>query len=151
MIVVLPLHILATIILFGSLFLLCVGLQPSAGPTEAAIALSFWHRILTRFFVWGSLCMVLILITGIAIVFLEFGGPAGIPTIHRANMMIGIPAIALFGYLYLVPWKHFRRAVAHNDWTGAEKSIRRIRITMAVILVLGLIASAVSVVGRYYV
>lgn len=151
MTVVLPLHILATIILFGSLFLLCVVLQPSAPSMEKAIALSFWHRILSRFFVWGSLSMMLILITGIAIVFLKFGGPAGIPRIHRANMMIGIPAIALFWYLYLVPWREFRRAVASSDWTDAEKSIRRVRITMAIILTLGLIASAVSVVGRYYV
>jgi uncharacterized membrane protein len=66
-------------------------------------------------------------------------------------MMIGIPAIALFWYLYLAPWRQFRRAVSSRDWTDAENGLRRIRITMAIILTLGLIASAVSVVGRNYV
>ncbi|SDJ37772.1 hypothetical protein SAMN05216338_104777 [Bradyrhizobium sp. Rc2d] len=92
----------------------------------------------------------MILITGITMVFLEFGGFANIPNIHRANMVIGIPAIALYGYLHFAPWQRFRRALSSNDAMTPEGSIRQIRTLMAVILALGLVASVVSAGARYY-
>jgi uncharacterized membrane protein len=146
----LALHILAAIIWLGGLFLLCVVLQPSARPLVSVIALSLWHRVLSRFFVWAWVGLALILISGIAMVFLEFGGFAKIPSIHRANMLIGIPAIALYGYLYFAPWQRFRRAVSSNDAMAAKRSIRQVRMLMATILALGLVASVVSAGARYY-
>ena len=53
-------------------------------------------------------------------------------------MVIGIPAMALYGYLYFAPWQRFRRAVSSNDAMAAEMSIRQVRMLMATILVLGL-------------
>ncbi|MDE5443126.1 hypothetical protein GWG65_17015 [Bradyrhizobium sp. CSA207] len=146
----LAIHILAAIIWLGGLFLLCVVLQPSVRPLDPATALSLWHRVLSRFLVWGWISLVLILTTGITMVFLEFGGFANIPSIHRANMVIGIPAIALYGYLYFAPWQRFRRALSSNGLMATEGSIRQVRILMATILALGLVASVVSAGARYY-
>jgi hypothetical protein len=64
-------------------------------------------------------------------------------------MVIGIPAIVLFGYLFFGPWQRYRRTIPRRDWNGAEKEIRRVRVVMGIILVLGLVASVVSAVGRY--
>ena len=95
--------------------------------------------------------MLLILVSGIAMIFLAFGGFSGVPSIHRWNMLLGIPAIVLFGYLYFVPWRHFRDAMLSHDRMVAEKSIRQARTIMAIVLALGLVASVVSVAGRYYI
>jgi uncharacterized membrane protein len=148
--VAIALHILAVIIWLGGLFLLSVVLQPSARPLDSATALPLWHRVLSRFLVWGWAGVVLILTTGVTMVFLEFGGFANIPNIHRANMVVGIPAIVLYGYLYFAPWQRFRRAVSSNEAMAAERSIRRVRFLMATILALGLVASVVSAAARYY-
>jgi uncharacterized membrane protein len=148
---VLPLHTLAVIVWLGGLFLLCVLFYPGAQRLESATALSLWHRILSRFFVWAWISMLLILASGIAMIFLAFGGFSGVPSIHRWNMLLGIPAIALFGYLYFVPWRHFRHAMSNHDRMVAEKSIRQARTIMVIILTLGLVASVVSVAGRYYI
>jgi uncharacterized membrane protein len=147
----LPLHILATIVWLGGLFLLCVVFPPSTRNLDSKTALSLWHKILSLFFVWAWISMALILATGIAIVFLKFGGFSGIPTIHRWNMAIGIPAIVLYCYLYFVPWQRSRCAMSRQDWGAAERDITQARIIMAIILTLGLVASVVSAVARYYV
>jgi uncharacterized membrane protein len=149
MTVVLPLHTLAAIVWLGGLFSLCFVFQPSTRNLGIETAMSLWHPMLSRFFGWAWISMLLILASGIGMVFLKFGGFSGVPSLHRGNMAIGIPAIALYGYLYFGPWQQFRRAMARHDLMAAQKGIARVRAVMAIILTLGLIASVVSAAGRY--
>lgn len=149
MTLVFPLHIVATIVLLGGLFFGSVVFRPIASDLDIETASSLWERMLSRFFAWGWISLLLILATGIGMVFLKFGGFSGVPMIHRGNMVIGIPAIVLFGYLFFGPWQQYRRTMSRRDWNAAEKDIRRVRVVMGIILVLGLVASVVSAVGRY--
>jgi uncharacterized membrane protein len=142
-------HTLAVIVWLGGLFFLCVVSQPSTRDLDAETALSLWHRTLSRFFAWAWISLLLILATGISMVFLKFGGFSDIPILHQVNRAIGIPAIALYGYLYFGPWQQFRRAMSRHDLTAAQKDIARVRVVMAVILTLGVVASVVSAAGRY--
>ena len=64
-------------------------------------------------------------------------------------MSVGIPAIALFGYVYFGPWRRYCRTMSRRDWTAAQREITRVRVGLGVILVLGLVDSSVSAVGRY--
>jgi uncharacterized membrane protein len=148
MTVVFPLHIVATIVLLGGLFFASVVFRPIARDMDIETASSLWQQMLSRFFAWGWVSLLLILATGIGMVFLKFGG-SGVPMIHRGNMVIGIPAIVLFGYLFFGPWQRYRRTMLRRDWNAAEKEIRRVRVVMGIILVLSLVASVVSAVGRY--
>ena len=143
------LHTLAVIVWLGGLFLLCVVFQPSTREVDTKTAMSLWHGMLSRFFAWAWISLLLTLATGIGMVFLKFGGFSDIPILHQVNRAIGIPAIALYGYLYFGPWQRFRRAMSRHDLTAAQKDIARVRVVMAVILTLGLVASAVSAAGRY--
>lgn len=149
MIVVFPLHLLAAIVLVGGLFYASVVFWPLARGLDIETASSLWQQMLSRFFAWGWLSLLLILATGIAMVFLKFGGFSGVPMIHRGNMALGIPAIVLFGYVFFGPWQQYRRSVLRRDWTAARKEITRIRVQIGIVLVLGLLASVVSAVGRY--
>jgi uncharacterized membrane protein len=149
MTIVFPLHVLAAIVLLGGLFFASVVFRPIVSGLDVEIASSLWQRMLSRFFSWGWASLVIILATGIGMVFLKFGGFSGVPMIHRANMAIGIPAIALFGYIYFGPWRRYRRTMSRDEWTAAQKEFTRVRVGMAIVLVLGLVASVVSAVGRY--
>jgi uncharacterized membrane protein len=144
----LPIHIVAIVVWLGGLFLMSLVVQPSIRGLDSRLALSLWSRTLSRFMVWGSVSLIAIVASGIALVNLRFGGFSGMPTLHRLNMVIGIPAIALFAYVALVKWQRARRALARGDSIAAETSIRTIRRLMAIILAFGLIASIVSAVGR---
>jgi uncharacterized membrane protein len=149
MTVVFPLHILAIIVFLGGLFFASVVFQPLTRGLDSETASSLWQPTLSRFFAWGWVSLLLILATGIGMVFLKFGGYSGAPMIHRGNMAIGIPAMALFVYVFFGPWQQYRRTTLRRDWTAAQKAITRVQVVMRIILVLGLIASAVSAVGRY--
>lgn len=149
MTVLFPLHIVATIVLLGGLFFAWFVFRPIARDLDIETASSLWQQMLSRFFAWGWVSLLLILATGVGMVFLKFGGFSGVPMIHRGNMVVGIPAIALFGYLFFGPWQQYRRTISRRDWNAAEKEIRRVRVVMGIILVLGVVASVVSAVGRY--
>ena len=149
MTIVFPLHILATIVFLGGLFFALVVFQPIARGLDLETASSLWHRMLSRFFAWAWISLLLILATGIGMVFLTFGGFSNVPMLHQVNRAIGIPAIALYGYLYFGPWRQYRRAMSRHDLIAAQKGITRIRVVMAIILTLGLVASVVSAAGRY--
>lgn len=147
---VLAIHILAVIIWLGGLFFLAVVLGPSAESLDPAAVSSFWHRTLSRSLAWGRLSLVLIVATGVAMIFLVFGGYGNLPNIHRVNMAIGMPAIVLYGYVYLMPWRQFSRAAQNNDTALAAKKLRQVRMLLATILVLALLAAFMSALGRYY-
>jgi uncharacterized membrane protein len=149
MTIVFPLHVLAAVVFLGGLFFASVVFRPVASGLDNEIASSLWKKMLSGLFTWGWPSLLMILATGIGMVFLKFGGPSGVPMIHRANMAIGIPAIALFGYVYFVPWRRYRRTMSRNQWAAAQKEFTRIRVGMAIVLVLGFVAAAVSAVGRY--
>jgi uncharacterized membrane protein len=55
------LHTLAVIVWLGGLFLLCVMVQPSTRDLDSEIALSLWHRMLSQFFAWAWVSLLLIL------------------------------------------------------------------------------------------
>jgi uncharacterized membrane protein len=149
MIVALPVHIVAIIIWFGGLFLIAVVLGPTTRPLAQNARVALWHRLLSRFFLWGTLALVAIVASGIAIVQLRFGGFAHMPAVHRWNMLIGVPAIALYLYALLVRWTRCRSATDRNDSAEAEQRIARIRAVFGIVLGMGLVASIVSGAGRY--
>ena len=109
----------------------------------------FLQRMLSRVFAPAWISLLLILATGIGMVFLKFGGFSGVPTIHRANMLIGIPAIALFGYGFFGPWQQYRRAISRRDWPAALKAGTRVRLMTGIVLVLGYVCSAAVLVRDY--
>ena len=144
-------HIPAIIIWLGSLFLIVVVLGPSARSLDAGAAFLLWPRVLHRFFVWGWISLGLIVATGVSMAFLKFGDYGNAASIHRVNMIFGLPAIALYIYLYFIPWRRLRHALALDDNSAAATSLRQIHLFGAWILTLGLLAAVVSAIGRYHI
>lgn len=147
---VLGLHLVAIVVWLGGLFFVTFVAAPSIGRLDPATARPLWRRLLASFLVFGGASLVVIIATGIAMVFLTFGGYAHIPDLHRVNMMIGIPAIVLFGYIAAVPWRRLRHACDANDDASADRNIRLARALLAIVLGLGLMATIVSGLARYY-
>jgi uncharacterized membrane protein len=58
--------------------------------------------------------------------------------------------MAIYAYLYFVPWQLFCRAVSAADWAAAGEAIGRIRLLVTVNLVLGLVTVVIGASGRYY-
>jgi uncharacterized membrane protein len=142
-------HILGAVIWIGGMFFAQVVLRPSAGALDLPTRLALWERVLRRFFMWVWLSIVALLLSGFAMVFIGYGGFAVLPPNISLMMTAGVLMVAIFIYIYCLPWQRFRRSVAGADWPGADHSIKRIRRLVGLNLLLGLATVVLAAAGAY--
>ncbi len=148
--IALILHSLAAVVWVGGMFFAHQVLRPAAAALEPGPRLSLWSRVLGRFFAWVVAAIVLLLLSGLAMVFGVYGGFAGIGLYIQLMMGLGIVMMLLFFHLYFAPWRRFRAAVGQQDWAGAGRQLGQIRALVTINLVLGLVTVAIGGSGRYW-
>ena len=124
------------------------GLQ--AVVLEPGPRLVLWSRVFGRFFAWVFAAIVLLLLSGYAMVLDVFGGFGGVGLYVQLMMGIGILMMLLFLHLYFAPWRRFHMAVAEQDWAEGGRQLAQIRSIVTVNLVLGLAVVAIGASGRYW-
>jgi len=143
-------HILAAVVWVGGMFFAYVVLRPSAGPLEPETRLALWQGVFRRFFPWVWLSIVVLLASGYGMIFLYFGGFAGLGLHIHAMQGLGIVMTLLFGHLFFGPWRRFRHAVETKHFTEAAGYLNQIRTIVAVNLLLGLLTIIVGASGRFW-
>ena len=145
------LHIITAIIWVGGMFFAHLVLRPSAVETlEPAFRLTLWDRVFKRFFFWVWLSVITLVVTGYMIIFMYLGGFAGAAILVHIMQLTGLLMMAIFGYLYFVTYQKFHTAVILQNWPEAGQQLLKIRHTVTVNLVLGLLTSVVASGGRYF-
>jgi uncharacterized membrane protein len=125
-------------------------LRPAAVLLEPGPRLQLWARVLGRFFAWVIAAIVLLLLSGYAMVFDVFGGFAGAGLYVQLMMGMGILMMLLFFHLYFAPWRRFQAAVVRQDWTEGGRQLGQIRTIVTINLILGLVVVAIGSSGRYW-
>ena len=143
-------HVVAAVIWVGGMFFALIVLRPATGPLEPPVRLALWERVLSGFFLWVWATVVILLVSGFAMVIWGFGGFGTVGTYVQVMMGVGILMMLIFGHLYFVPWQRFGRAVDAAEWPTAAKHIDQIRLLVTINLILGLITVVVGAAGRYY-
>ena len=146
----LVLHTLSAVVWVGGMFFAHQTLRPAAAALEPGPRLMLWSRVLGRFFAWVFAAIVLLLVTGYAMVFSIFGGFDGVGLYINLMQAIGILMMLLFLHLYFAPWRRFRSAVARQDWGEGGRQLGQIRTIVMINLVLGVIVVAIGSSGRYW-
>jgi uncharacterized membrane protein len=146
----LVLHTLSAVVWVGGMFFAHQVLRPAFGVLEPGPRLTMWSRVLGRFFAWVFAAVVLLLLTGYAMVFSVHAGFADIGLHIQLMQGVGILMMLLFFHLYFAPWRRFRTAVAQQDWAEGGRQLGQIRTIVTVNLVLGLIVVAIGSSGRYW-
>jgi uncharacterized membrane protein len=144
------LHALSAVVWVGGMFFAHQALRPAAVVLEPGPRLMLWARVLGRFFAWVIGAVVLLLVSGFAMVFDVFGGFGGLGLYIQLMMGIGIVMMLLFFHLYFAPWRRFRAAVGRQDWAEGGRQLGQIRSIVTVNLVLGLIVVGIGASGRYW-
>ena len=144
------LHILAAVVWVGGMFFAHQVLRPAAAALEPGPRLALWSRVLGRFFAWVVAAIVLLLVTGYAMVFGVYAGFGGIGLHIHLMQGIGILMMLLFFHLYFAPWRRFRAAVVREDWAEGGRQLGQIRTIVTINLVLGLVVVAIATSGRYW-
>jgi uncharacterized membrane protein len=148
--ITLILHIFGAVVWVGGMFFALLALRPAAGALDPATRLALWQRVFEAFFPWVFAAIVLLLLSGFAMVFWVFGGFAGAGLHVNVMMATGIIMILIFLHLYFAPWRRFRAAMAAVNIAEAALQLNQIRTLVAINLVLGLITVAVGSSGRYW-
>ena len=146
----LVLHSLSAVVWVGGMFFAHQVLRPAAAALEPGPRLMLWSRVLGRFFGWVFAAIIVLLLTGYAMVFGVYAGFGGIGLHVQLMQGIGILMMLLFCHLYFAPWRRFRTAVARQDWAEGGRQLGQIRTIVTVNLVLGLIVVAIGSSGRYW-
>jgi len=144
------LHVLSAVVWVGGMFFAHQVLRPAAASLEPGPRLTLWSHVLGRFFAWVFAAIVLLLMTGYAMVFGAYGGFGGVGLHVHLMQGIGIVMMLLFFHLYFAPWRRFRAAVARQDWTEGGRQLGQIRTIVTINLVLGVIVVAIGSGGRYW-
>ena len=144
------LHTLSAVVWVGGMFFAHQVLRPAAAALEPGPRLALWSRVLGRFFAWVVAAIVLLLVTGYAMVFGVYAGFGGIGLHIHLMQGIGILMMLLFFHLYFAPWRRFRAAVVREDWAEGGRQLGQIRTIVTINLALGVIVVAIATSGRYW-
>jgi uncharacterized membrane protein len=128
------LHLLCAVLWVGGMFFAYVVLRPSLAAIEAPSRMLLHTRVFKKFFlvIWHA--MPLILITGFAMVGLQWN-MATAPWQLNAMMGLGLLMSAVFLAIFFGPYRQFRRTTDRNRMARSLDSIRKL---IGVNLVLGL-------------
>jgi uncharacterized membrane protein len=148
--ILLTVHVFASVVWVGGMFFAHQVLRPSVTALDAAPRLELWSRVLGRFFLWVIAAIVLLLVSGLAMVFSIFGGFAHTAGYVRLMIVLGVIMVLLFLHLYFAPWRRFRAAVARRDWGESGRQLGQIRMIVTINLVLGFVTIAAASGGGYW-
>ena len=151
MIVALTLHLLSAVIWVGGMFFAYMALRPVAAEIlEPPIRLRLWRDVFSRFFPWVSIAVLLLLGTGLWMIFGFFGGMGNTRPYIHVMLLLGLIMMAIYGHVLFVPYKRLSRAVAAENWPEGGAQLGTIRKLIALNLSLGLIVVVVAAGGRYF-
>ena len=149
-ILALTLHILGAVVWVGGMFAIYMCLRPALGTLEPPQRLRLMRVTFQKFFPWVWAAILLLLASGYWMVFMTFGGMAGVGLHVHLMQGIGWLMIILFAWLFHGPWLAFKRAVDAADWPKAAEKLDRIRQIISINLPLGLIVVIIGASGRYW-
>jgi len=147
--IAITLHAILATIWVGGLFFAYVVFRPTVATMEPHRKLSLFAGVFKRFFPWVWMSVLLLPLTGYWLIFSVFGGFATSPVYVHIMHLIGLIMIALFVYLYYVPYRRMKREVEQQAWSDAGASLNKVRQVVLANLILGLVLLASVYAGRY--
>jgi uncharacterized membrane protein len=144
--VLVMLHVLAVIVWVGGMFFAHFFLRPVAAAQLAPPQrLPFLAAVLGRFFVAVTIAIGVIFGTGV-LRFVQVGG-AQLPPHWHAMAGVGTAMTVIFAIISLVFLPRLKRAVAEQRWPDGGAAMDSIRKLVLVNLILGLVTTAIAILG----
>lgn len=147
--IALSLHLLSAVVWVGGMFFAYVCLRPVAAQLlDPPVRLTLWSRVFTKFFNFVWLSIILLIITGHAMISLS-GGMAGVGKHVHIMLLLGYVMFIIYGHLFFASFKRLKLAVAISDWDDAANRLNSMRRMVGINLSLGLITIIVGSGGRF--
>ena len=147
--IALSLHLLSAVIWVGGMFFAYVCLRPVAAQLlDPPVRLTLWSRVFTQFFNFVWLSIILLILTGHAMISFS-GGMAGVGKHVHIMLLLGYVMFLIYGHLFFASFKRLKLAVAISDWDDAANRLNSMRRMVGINLSLGLITIIVGSGGRF--
>jgi uncharacterized membrane protein len=142
------LHLLSVVVWVGGMFFAYTILRPSAAEIlQPPERLQLWNKVFSLFFKWVWIAIILILATGLSMIH-QFGGMLQVPKYIHEMLLLGTIMMAIFAYVFFVPYANFKLAVNATDWPKAGAILATIRKLVATNLLLGVLTFIVVELSR---
>jgi uncharacterized membrane protein len=149
--IAIALHLLAAVIWVGGMFFAYMALRPAAAQLlEPPQRLSLWVGTFKKFFPWVWLAVATLPISGYWMIFQVFGGMGHVGLHVHLMQGLGWLMILLYMHVYFAPFNKLKQRVIEGNWPEAGAQLNRIRRTIGINLILGLIVLAIASGGRYF-
>ena len=139
------LHVLSIIVWVGGMAFTLFFLRPALAELGLQARVLLMHDILGKFFSTVMWLMVVVLVTGLAMMglFMQQAGETGVAMrLHWSWIVmaaLGGLMMGIFGHIRGVLYKRLQRALAEQTWTAGGAALASIRIWVRVNLALGLL------------
>ncbi|BBN64630.1 CopD family protein [Pseudomonas syringae pv. syringae] len=133
------LHLLAALVWVGGMFFAWMVLRPAViAALEGPSRLKVWVQVFPRFFAWVWAAVVLLPITGIGMIQLNFTGFETAPRYVQIMMGLYVVMVALFLRIQSLQLPELRRAVEAEQWAEGAAALGNIRSLVGINLIIGL-------------
>ncbi|MEE4944175.1 DUF2269 family protein [Pseudomonas alliivorans] len=133
------LHLLAALVWVGGMFFAWMILRPAViAALEGPSRLKVWVQVFPRFFVWVWAAVIVLPVTGIGMIQLNFTSFETAPRYVQIMMGLYVVMVALFLRIHSLQLPQLQRAVEAEQWSEAVAALGRIRRLVGINLLIGL-------------
>ncbi|TPG98972.1 DUF2269 family protein [Pseudomonas caspiana] len=139
------LHVLSALVWVGGMFFAWMVLRPAAMKAlEGPARLKLWVEVFQGFFRWVWIAVVLLPVSGVGMIHLQYSGFEAAPRYVQVMMGLYVVMTALFIRIQALLLPELRTAVAAQDWPTGAATLGKIRKLVGVNLIVGLVLVAIA-------
>ncbi|KAA0963011.1 CopD family protein [Pseudomonas sp. ANT_H12B] len=139
------LHVLSALVWVGGMFFAWMVLRPAAMKAlEGPARLQLWVEVFQGFFRWVWVAVVLLPISGVGMIHLQYSGFEAAPRYVQVMMGLYVVMTALFIRIQALLLPELRTAVAAQDWPTGAATLGKIRKLVGINLIVGLVLVAIA-------
>jgi uncharacterized membrane protein len=133
------LHLLAALVWVGGMFFAWLVLRPAViAALEGPSRLKLWVQVFPRFFVWVWAAVIVLPVTGVGMIQLNFISFETAPRYVQVMMGLYVVMVALFLRIHSLQLPELRRAVEAEQWADGALALGKIRRLVGINLIIGL-------------
>jgi len=148
--IALILHLIAINIWIGGSFFATIILGRAIKHIETHQQLIVWELVLSRFFRWAWIAVFILLGSGGWMFYHLYARGLFAPLHVKLMGIIALIMVALFFFIYFVPFRQFKRVLQEEDVEACLRELSVIHVASTVNLVLGFCVVFVIAGGPYF-
>ncbi|WP_285422622.1 CopD family protein [Pseudomonas sp. efr-133-TYG-103a] len=138
-------HVLAAVLWVGGMFFAWMILRPAViAALEGPARLKLWVQVFPRFFIWVWGAVILLPVTGIGMININFSGLQTAPRYVQVMIGLYVVMVALFLRISTLNLPELRKAVAAEQWPDGAAALGKIRRLLGINLLVGIAVIAIA-------